>query len=285
MEQMMGVVIGGAGGIIDGDNEVFLCFDWQGENRQEENERQGWRIKAKCGKRKYLTTLFRTQQSDSIRIVIWKRDGAERKYEIIKPAVVLEKDLLRVDLEKELAAVGVSIDHGGDFDRRFDRIRSCGWKVPYADSHWITIGKNGFYYKESVWLDSSREFAEFRFSPPGAKMFNARVLEMNIDTFDSLEYDRTAPFFAFIQTVIDGVSDGKEYKDEVLTDVLKNHLPEETHFEIECADREFSVSVHHIGRPANWYLRRTLENGVKIHSTGRIESEDPLEELIRELRS
>ena len=41
MEQMMGVVIGGAGGIIDGDNEVFLCFDWQGENRQEENERQG----------------------------------------------------------------------------------------------------------------------------------------------------------------------------------------------------------------------------------------------------
>ena len=72
MRDLMGVHLGS---MVKGEEEVFLCFDWDSSNLDEGMSR----IKARYGNRKFFSTLFKTKDIDSIMLLRWKNDADGKK--------------------------------------------------------------------------------------------------------------------------------------------------------------------------------------------------------------
>lgn len=104
--------------IIKGEECVFLCFDWL-----QDHEKQGRRIKVRCGNRKFLTTRFETDDSESIRFVRWKNHVDDSVFEIIRPDVVIDQNLIKIDLTKEFNKMGICLYDGEELDGRLVRTR------------------------------------------------------------------------------------------------------------------------------------------------------------------
>ena len=263
--------------LIKGDEEVFLCYE-----RLRDSDQKGLTIKARCDNRKFLRTCSKTGDSDSIRLLIWKNSGANSIYQMINPDITIEKDFVKIDLEKEFASLGVTMYEGEEFNSRYLMTRgrfplTCAEGIP------VSVGTYGYYYTRHTWLDCSNYDLYFRFASPGVKIFRNRVREIKIDTFDGIS--RMDEFYEFINSVMDGSLECTGYSEEKLTELMKNHLPKSMYIELTCENRVLRAGIDHLGgEPRRWFESYAVENEEKIDYTGRIASEDPLENVIYELK-
>ena len=99
MRELMGIHVGS---MVEGKEEVFLCFDWE-----QHDEEGASRIKVRYGNRKFFTTGFKTKDIDSIMLLCWKNDANGHHYEMRKPELRRDGDLIRMDLTKEFTAMGL----------------------------------------------------------------------------------------------------------------------------------------------------------------------------------
>ena len=177
MRDLMGVHLGS---MVKGKEEVFLCFGWDSSNQDEGMSR----IKARYGNRKFFSTLFKTKDIDSIVLLRWKNDAAGHSYEIRKPETRRSGDLIRLDLTKEFAAMGMELY--GDKESNQKSQRGGGSSHFYAESMWIHVGEHGYYYAEHVGGEDSRDCLNFRFAYPGIMIGNSLIAKIEVDTFDSI---------------------------------------------------------------------------------------------------
>ncbi len=276
MKERMGVQLGK---IIRGSDNVVLCFDWfQG------GDENGCRIKVRCGSRKFLQTLFRTETSESVEIVHWRNSGGEYLYEIKNPEVLKKNGLLRLDLTKELSAMNVELCEGEEFEQGFNYIKGSD-RCPYIESEWIYVGEYGFYYSSWSWNDIGRNDLHFCFAPPGAQILNRRVREIKIDTFDSISDENMEPFYEYMDCLMDYASASGKYTEETVTALFLKNLPPALHMDILCEDRCLTMSVNHLGDPRAWFCRCDVdvENGRKKADTGKMAMDNPMERMVAEL--
>ena len=147
----------------------------------------------------------------------------------------------------------------------------------------VSVGTYGFHYTRYTWLDCSKYDLYFRFVSPGVKIFRNRVREIKIDTFDGIS--RMDEFYEFINSVMDGSLECPEYSEEKLTELIKNHLPKSMYIELTCENRVLRAGIDHLGgEPRRWFESYAVENGEKVDCTGRIASEDPLGNILIELK-
>ena len=255
--------------LISSGDKVFLCFEPSADNED------ALMIKARFGNRKFLTTRRGTDDAGSVCLLRWKNEAGDCIYESIRPEVKTEKGLIRIDIEKEFALRGISLNEGQELDSDLDFRKRHIW------GERINTGEKGFYFLEGSWADSSRDELKVFFSKPGLKFFGSRVRRIWIDTFESLSGERTKPFYEYLNSAIDGGSEASDITDEKLEKLLREHLPESMYIELLCEDRLLRAGIDHLGEVRRWYMKQSIEEGVK-ESGVKTASEDPLGGLIRE---
>ena len=104
-----------------------------GEHREEEGL---CHIKARYGNRKFFTTGFKTKDVDSIMLIRWKNDANGHSYEMRKPEMCKDGDLLRMDLTKEFAAMGL------ESKEKDEKAKRGGGSSNFrAYGEWIHVGE------------------------------------------------------------------------------------------------------------------------------------------------
>ena len=274
MRDLMGVHLGS---MVKGKEEVFLCFGWDSSNQDEGMSR----IKARYGNRKFFSTLFKTKDIDSIVLLRWKNDAAGHSYEIRKPETRRSGDLIRLDLTKEFAAMGMELY--GDKESNQKSQRGGGSSHFYAESMWIHVGEHGYYYAEHVGGEDSRDCLNFRFAYTGIMIGNSLIAKIEVDTFDSISDEDMEPLYDFMRTVMDEPSAVSRYTENELVELFTKHFPKTMHIDIWCKDKLLRTSIDHLGRPQRWFMKQDIVDGIRDYNSEKVEAEKPLELVVKEL--
>ncbi len=269
MRDLMGVHIGG---MVKNEEEVFLCFDWE-QNREEEGR---CRIKARYGNRKFFTTGFETKDIDSIMLLRWKNDANGHSYEMRKPETHRDGDLIRMDLTKEFAAMGLESREKDEKAKR-----GGGSRNSRAYGDWIHIGECGYY--QCVHDSWGEDYVDFCFAYPGLKIGNSVITKIEISTFDSTSGENMEPMYDFMRIVMDDLSAVSRYTAEELTELFTKHFPETMYINIWCEDKLLRASIDHKGVPRWRFCREDIVDGVRNSNTPWIQAEKPLELVVKEL--
>lgn len=268
MRDLIGVHIGG---MVKDEEEVFLCFDWA-QNREEEGL---CRIKVRYGNRKFFTTGFATKDTDSVMLLRWKNDANGHSYEMRKPEIKRGSDLLRMDLTKEFAAMGMESNEPNEKAKR-----GGGCRHFYAYGNWIHVGEYGYY--ERVHDSWGENHLNFCFAYPGLKLGNSVITKIEINTFDSITDKNMEPMYAFMRTVMDDLSAVSRYTEDELAELFTNHFPESMYINIWCEDKLLRASIDHTGLPQRRFCREDIVDGIRNSNTPWIKTESPLELVIKE---
>lgn len=271
MRDLMGISLGG---MVKGNEQVFLCFDWA------QNDEAGAScIKVRYGNRKFFTTLFKTKDADSIMLLRWKNDADGNSYEMKKPAISRTGDLFKLDLAKEFVAMGLESKFADEDNHK----RGGGSSHFYASSTWIHVGDHGYYYAEHVNGEDSRDYLNFCFEYPGIRIGNSLIRKIEIDTFDSIRDENMEPLYEFMRTVMDEPVAVSEYQEEALVELFTKHFPITMHMDIWCQDKLLRASIDHLGIPPRWFAKHNIIDGVKKLNAETIATDVPLEFVIKEL--
>ncbi|MDY5578004.1 MAG: hypothetical protein SPF70_11160 [Lachnospiraceae bacterium] len=273
MRELMGIHVGN---IVEGKEEVFLCFDWE-----QHDEKGASHIKVRYGNRKFFTTLFKTKDAGSIMLLRWKNDINGHCYEMKKPEISRNGDLIRVDLTKEFAAMGMKLREDNESNQKAQR--GGGSSHFYAESMWIHIGEQGYYYAERARGENSRDYLNFCFAYPGVKIGNSLVSKIEIDTFDSIRNENMDPLYDFMNTVMDEMSAVSRYTEREVAELFTKHFPITVHIDIWCNDKLLRASIDHLGIPQRWFTRQDIVDGVRDCNSRIIESKSPLDMIVKEL--
>ena len=269
MRDLIGIHIGG---MVKEDEDVVLCFKWE-ENR-EEDER--CRIKARYGNRKFFTTGFETKDMDSIMILRWKNDVNGHSYEMRKPEIYRDGELVRMDLTKEFAAMGLESKEESEKAKR-----GGGSSNFRAYGNWIHIGECGYY--QCVHDSWGEDHLDFCFAYPGLKIGNSVITKIKIDTFDSTNNEKMRPMYDFMRMVMDDLSAVSRYTIGELKELFINHFPETMYINIRCQDRLLRASIDHTGVPRWRFCKEDIVDGVRNYNAPWIKAEKPLELVVKEL--
>ncbi len=273
MRDLMGVYLGN---MVKGNEEVFLCFDW------EQCDKEGAScIKVRYGNRKFFTTLFKTKDLDSIILLWWKNDANGHGYEIRKPEISRSGDLIRLDLTKEIVAMGLEMKEAEGANQKSQR--GGGSRHFYAESMWMHVGEYGYYYAERAGGEDSREYLNFCFVYPGVKIGNSVVKKIEIDTFDSISDENVEPLYNFMRTVMDEASAVSKYSEDDLAELFTKNFPITMHIDIWCDDKLLRASIDHLGMPQRWFSRQNIVDGKRNYNSEVIETKTPLELVVKEL--
>lgn len=268
MRDLIGVYVGGPGKKRE---EIFLCFDWEQNDKENASA-----IKVRYGNRKFFTTGFKTKKEDSIILLRWKNDAEGHVYDIRKPELKRDGEILRMDLTKEYTAMG--LDSGEEKEKAK---RGGGSSHFYAYGNWIHIGEQGYYEAEhDSWGETH---LNFHFAYPGLKIGNSTITKIEIATFDSVKGENMEPMYAFMRRVMDDLTAVKEYTTKGLKELFTKHFPETMYIEIWCMDKRLRASVDHKGEPRWRVCREDIVDGVKIQNTSWIANPKPLELITEEL--
>lgn len=269
MRDLMGIHIGG---MVKDEEEVFLCFDWE-QNREEEGLS---RIKARYGNRKFFTTGFITKDMDSIMLLRWKNDENGHVYEMRKPELRRDGDLIRMDLTKEFASMGLQSKEADEKAKR-----GGGSSNFRAYGNWVHIGEYGYYESEhDSWGENH---LNFYFAYPGLEIGNSVITKIEINTFDSISNENMEPMYDFMRTVMDDLSAVSRYAAEELAELFTKHFPETMYINIWCIDKLLRASVDHTGVPRWRFCREDIVNGVRNSDAPWVENKKPLELVVKEL--
>ena len=269
MRDFIGIHIGG---MVKDEEVVFLCFKWE-QNREQEGLCY---IKARYGNRKFFTTGFGTKDMDSIMILRWKNDANGHSYEMRKPELVQNGDLIRMDLTKEFAVMGLE---SRESDERAKR--GGGSSNFRAYGNWIYVGECGYYQRvHDNWGENHLDFC---FAYPGLKIGSSVITKIEIDTFDSTDNENMAQMYEFMRTVMDDLSAVSRYTAKELTELFTNHFPETMYMNIWCQDKLLRASIDHKGVPRWRFCREDIVDGVRNSAAPWIKAEKPLEMVIKEL--
>lgn len=280
MRKLMGVNIGIW---VKEKEKVFLCFDWA--YREEEGASC---IKARYGNRKFFTTIFKTKDTDSIMLLRWKNDPNGHSYEMRKPEISRRGDLIRLDLTKEFAAMGMELKEN---DELYQIFQSGGCsrsyydykRLRYGESRWINVGEHGYYYAECFGAEDSINYLNFCFAYPGVKIGNSLITKIEIQTFDSISCENMDPFYDFMGTVMDEPLAVSRYTEAELVQLFTKHFPLSMHMNIWCNDKLLRASIDHLGNPQFWFEKNDIVNGIIDYNSKRIETKTPLEMVVKEL--
>lgn len=273
MRELMGVRLGS---MVKGKGEVFLCFDWEQCDEDGANC-----IKARYGNRKFFTTLFKTKDIDSIMLLRWKNDANGHSYEMRKPEISRSGELLRIDLTKELTAMGMELKEDGESNLKAGR--GGGISHFYAESMWIHVGECGYYYAERGLGEDSRDYLNFCFAYPGLKIGNSLITKIEIDTFDSINNENVEPLYDFMRTVMDEPSSVNRYTESEIVELFTKHFPITMHIDIWCNDKLLRASIDHLGMPQRWFTKQAMVDGVRDSGAEILESKSPMDLLVKEL--
>ena len=269
MRDLIGIHIGG---MVKGEEEVFLCFDWE-SNREKEGV---CCIKARYGNRKFFTTGFGTKDIDSIMLLHWKNDADGHVYEMRKPKLQKDGDLLRMDLTKEFTAMGLESSEPNEKAKR-----GGGTSHFYAYGNWTYVGEHGYY--RMVHDNWGENHLDIYFAYPGLKIGNSTITKIEIDTFDNIKGENMEPMYAFMRTVMDDLSAISKYTTEELKELFTGHFPETMHIDIWCTDKLLRASVDHLGEPRWRFCREDIVDGVRNSNVPWIANPKPLELAVKEL--
>ena len=269
MRDLIGVHIGG---MVKDEEEVILCFNWE-SNREAEGR---CHIKARYGNRKFFTTGFETKDMDSIMILRWKNDANGHSYEMRKPKLVQDGNLIRMDLTKEFAAMGLESKEADEKAKR-----GGGSSNFRAYGNWIHIGEYGYY--EAVNDSWGETHLNFHFVYPGLEIGNSTITKIEIETFDSIKGENMDSMYAFMRNVMDDLSAVKKYTTEELKELFTKHFPETMYINIWCMDKLLRASVDHKGVPRWRFCREDIVDGVRNSGAPWIKAEKPLELVVNEL--
>ena len=268
MRDLIGVRVGG---MIKDEEEVFLCFDW------EQNSEEGLSgIKVRYGNRKFFTTGFKTKDIDSIILLRWKNDAKGHSYEIRKPEICRDGDLIRMDLTKEFAAMGLEPKEADEKAQR-----GGGSSHFYAYGNWIHIGEYGYY--EPVHDNWGENHLNFCFAYPGLKIGNSFISKIEVHTFDSIKDENMEPMYDFMKTVMDDLSAVSRYTEYELAELFTKHFPVTMYIDIWCNDKVLKASIDHTGEPQRRFRRENIVDGVRDYNTAWIKTDNPLELVVKEL--
>lgn len=268
MRDLIGIHVGG---MVKDKEEVFLCFDWEQKSKEGANS-----IKARYGNRKFFTTGFKTKDVDSIILLRWKNDANGHSYGIRKPDISRDGDLLRIDLTKEFAAMGLESKEPDEKAKR-----GGGSSHFYAYGNWIHIGECGYY--EPVHDNWGENHLDFCFAYPGLKIGNSSVAMIEISTFDSIKDENMEPMYDFMRTVMDDLSAVDRYTENELEELFTKHFPVSMHINIWCTDKVLRASIDHTGEPQRGFCRENIVNGVRDYNVSWTKADNPLELVVKEL--
>ena len=268
MRELIGIHIGG---MVKDEEEVFLCFDWETDDKENASS-----IKARYGNRKFFTTGFKTKNVDSIMLLRWKNDAQGHVYESRTPELRRDGDLLRMDLTKEFKAMGLESKEADE------KVKRGGGSSNYrAYGNWIHIGEGGYY--EAVNDSWGETYLNFNFAYPGLEIGNSTITKIEIETFDSVKGENMEPMYEFMKTVMDDLTAVKQYTAEELKELFTRHFPETMYINIWCTDKLLRASVDHKGTPRWRFCREDIVDGVRNSETPWIENPKPLELIVKEL--
>ncbi len=268
MRELMGIHVGS---MVEGKEEVFLCFDWE-----QYDEEGASHIKVRYGNRKFFTTGFKTKDIDSIMLLCWKNDANEHRYEMRKPELRRDGDLIRIDLTKEFTAMGLKSRESNEKAKR-----GGGSSHFYAYGNWIHVGECGYY--ESVHDNWGENHLNFYFAYPGLKIGNSLMTQIEISTFDSIKDENMEPMYDFMRIVMDDLSVVDRYTENELVELLTKHFPITMHINIWCNDKVLRASIDHTGEPQRRFCRENIADGVRAYNTTWIKTDNPLELVVKEL--
>ena len=268
MRELMGIHVGS---MVEGKEEVFLCFDWE-----QHDEEGASHIKVRYGNRKFFTTGFKTKDIDSIMLLCWKNDANEHRYKMWKPELRRDGDLIRMDLTKEFTAMGLESREANEKAQR-----GGGSSHFYAYGNWIHIGECGYY--ESVHDNWGENHLNFCFAYPGLKIGNSLITQIEISTFDSIKDEKMEPMYDFMRSVMDDLSAVSRYTENELVELFTKHFPITMHINIWCNDKVLRASIDHTGEPQRRFCRENIADGVRDYNTTWIKTDNPLELVVKEL--
>ena len=268
MRELMGIHVGS---MVEGKEEVFLCFDWE-----QHDEEGASHIKVRYGNRKFFTTGFKTKDIDSIMLLCWKNDANEHRYEMRKPELRRDGDLIRIDLTKEFTAMGLKSRESNEKAKR-----GGGSSHFYAYGNWIHVGQCGYY--ESVHDNWGENHLNFYFAYPGLKIGNSLMTQIEISTFDSIKDENMEPMYDFMRIVMDDLSVVDRYTENELVELLTKHFPITMHINIRCNDKVLRASSDHTGEPQRRFCRENIVDGVRDYNTPWVKTDNPLELVVKEL--
>ena len=269
MRELKGIYLGYK---IKQKEEVFLCFD----SEQGCEEEGLYRIKARYGNRMFFSTGYKTRDIDSIMLLRWKNDANGPSYEMRKPKLCKDGDLIRIDLVKEFIAMGLEPNEPYEKAKR-----GGGCSHFYDYGNWIYIGEYGYYQIEhDNWEENH---ANFYFAYPGLKIGNSLISKIEIDTFDSVTGEKMEPMYHFIRTVMDDLSAVNRYTKDELIELFTKHFPVTMYINIACKDKSLIANINHTGEPQRGFLKKNIVDGVRDYNTKWIKIEKPLELVVKEL--
>ena len=268
MRELIGVNIGG---MVKEEEEVFLCFEWE-TNREEE----AYPIKARYGNRKFFTTGFKTKDIDSIMLLRWKNDANGHSYEMRKPEIHKQGELIRIDLTKEFAVMGLESK-----EKEEKAKRGGGSRNFRAYGNWIYIGEYGYY--QCIHDSWGEDYLDFCFAYPGLKIGNSVITKIEISTFDSTKGENMKPMYDFMREVMDDLSTVSRYTEKELAELFTNHFPETMYINIWCQDKLLRASIDHKGEPRWRFCKEDIVDGVRNSAVPWIKNPKPLELVVKEL--
>ena len=269
MRDFIGVHIGR---MVKDEEEVFLCFDWA-QNREEEGL---YRIKARYGNRKFFTTGFKTKDIDSVMLLRWKNDANGHSYEIRKPKTCKDGNLIRMDLTKEFAAMGL------ESREKDEKAKRGGGSSNFrAYGNWIHVGEYGYY--ERIHDSWGEDYLNFCFAYPGLKIGNSVITKIEISTFDSTTDKNMELMYDFMRIVMDDLTAVNTYTADELVELFTNHFPVSMYINIWCKDKLLRASIDHKGSPQRRFCREDIVDGVRNSNATWIKTEKPLELVVKEL--
>lgn len=268
MRDLMGVYVGG---MIKDKEEVILCFDWE-----QNDEKGSSSIKARYGNRKFFTTGFKTKDTDSIMLLRWRNDAKGHCYEMRKPELRMDGDLIRMDLTKEFAAMGLESKETDEKPKR-----GGGSNNFYAYGNWIHIGKYGYY--QVIRDNWGENHVDFCFAYPGLKIGKSFITKMEISTFDSVKDENMQPMYDFMRIIMDHLSAVSRYTKSELAEIFTKHFPVTMYINICCNDKVLRASIDHTGEPQRRFCKENMVDGVRDYHAPWIKTDNPLELVVKEL--
>ena len=268
MRELIGVHVGG---MVKEEEEVVLCFDWETDDKENASS-----IKARYGNRKFFTTGFKTKNIDSIMLLRWKNDANGHVYEMRKPKLSMDGDLIRMDLTKEFEVMGLESKEASEKAKR-----GGGSSNYRAYGNWIHIGECGYY--EPTHDNWGENHVDFYFAYPGLEIGNSIITKIEIDTFDSIKNERMNPMYDFMKIVMDDLTAVKKYTAEELKGLFTEHFPETMYINIWCTDKLLRASVDHKGEPRWRFSREDIVDGVRNSGAPWIKNPKPMELVVKEL--
>ena len=258
-------------GMVKEKEKLFLCFEWETNG-----EAEGvCCIKSRYGNRKFMTTGFKTKDMDSILLLRWKNDADGHSYEMRKPILKKDGDLIRIDLTKEFVAMGLELREVEEKTKR-----GGGSSNFYDYGSWIHIGEYGYYYAEN---SGDRTYLDFYFAYPGLEIGNSVITKIQIDTFDSIKNERMKPMYDFMETVMDDLSAVHKYTAEELAELFTEHFPKSMFIDVWCKDKLLRAGLDHLGEPQWRFCREDMVDGVKNSNVPWTKHPKPLELVVKEL--